>query len=277
MPHDIGHPARVGATRAEALPRKCPVGLANPADTREDVMPQWVRKRIRKLGIYVGDRVPSILMPMCNDCNGKFGRRFENETAPILGPMMDGEHRPLSTADQEIIGRWIIKTALLGALGQAVPGTPERERIRSFCCAMRDHGTPPHQSFVRLGAFDRGVPIDAEGHSNLHQTGYLPTVHVRGANISGHVAWEVAIGEPSELGRFITSCTDNDALALIWPPQLTEVAWPPPTRLTYRDVLTLKLAWTERRWPPSPDGLLPSPIDLPTVGLIKGPHPDDTT
>jgi hypothetical protein len=250
----------------------CPVCLENPADTREDIMPQWARKRLRKLGIYVGDRVPSILMPMCRDCNGKFGQRYENETAPILGPMMDGESRLLSTTDQEIIGRWIIKTGLLVGLSQAAAGSPERERIRRFCCVMRDHGTPPHQSFVRLGAFDRDQPIDAEGHGNLHRTGYLPTVHVRGTNVSGHVAWEAAIGEPSELERFVASCADNDSLARIWPPQLTDVVWPPPVKLTYRDVLTLKLAWNERQWPPSPNGLLPSPLGLTTVGLIKRPH-----
>jgi hypothetical protein len=254
----------------------CPVCLENPADTREDIMPQWGRKRIRTLGVYVGDRVPSILMPMCQDCNSKFGRRYENETAPILGPMMDGESRLLSTADQEIIGRWIIKTGLLVALNQATTGSPERERIRGYCCVMRDHGTPPHQSFVRLGAFDRDRPIDAGGHSNLHRSGYLPTVQVRGTNISGHVAWEAAIGQPSELEPFIAACVDNDSLALIWPPRLRPVAWPPPVKLTYRDVLTLKLAWNERRWPPSSDDLLPSPIGLPTVGLIKGPQPDES-
>lgn len=237
-------------------------------------MPQWVRKRIRKLGVYVGDQVPSILMPMCKDCNSKFGQRFENETAPILGPMMDGEARLLCTADQEIVGRWIIKTGLLVALTQAASGSPEHERTRRFCCMMRDRGTPPHQSFVRLGAFDREAPIDAAGHANLHRTGYLPTVHVRGTNVSGHVVWEAAVGEPSQLQPFITSCADNDSLALIWPPQLATVAWPAAVKLTYRDVLTLKLAWNERRWPPSPDGLLPSPIDQPTVGLTKGPHPN---
>jgi hypothetical protein len=261
-------------TRDGAKRRMCPVCLENHADTREDVMPKWVRKRIRKLGVYVGDRVPSILMPMCKQCNRKFGHRYENETAPILGPMMDGESRLLMTVDQEIVGRWIVKTTLLGALNQTTAGSPDSERIRRFCCSMRDHGTPPHQSFVRLGAFDREQPIDAQGHGNLHRPGYLPTVHVRGANVSGHVAWQVAIGEPSELERFIASCTDNDSLKLIWPPQLTPVAWPPPVKLTYRDVLTLKLAWNERQWPPSSDGLLPSPIGLPTVGLIKGPHPD---
>ncbi len=240
-------------------------------------MPQWVRKRIRKLGVYVGNQVPSVRMPLCKDCNGTFGRKYENETAPILGPMMDGESRFLAPSDQEVVGRWIVKTVLLSALDPrlAVPG-PEREEIRRLCCDMRDHGTPPHQSFVRIAGFDRDQPIDADGHDDLHRTGYLPTLLTRATQISGHVAWEAGVGAPRELERFVAFSSDNDLLVRIWPPQLVVVQWPPPIKLVYRDILKLKLAWNERRWPPSEDGLLPSPIGSPRVGLIVGPGPSAT-
>ena len=79
-------------------------------------MPQWARKRNRKLGDYLGGQVPSVLIPMCKSCNSLLGRRYENEAAPILGPMMDGEARLLSPSDQELIGSWVIKTLLVGAL-----------------------------------------------------------------------------------------------------------------------------------------------------------------
>jgi hypothetical protein len=235
-------------------------------------MPQWVRRRIRKLGVYVGGQVPSVLMPMCRACNEKFGRRYENETAPILGPMMDGVSRLLTPSDQEIVGSWIIKTALLAGLGDVAASAAQREQIRRLCCEMRDHGTPPHQSFVRLAAFDRDQPVDADGHPDLHRT-YLPTLLARGTNLSGYVAWVVAIGAPREMERFVASCPNNDSLVRIWPPQLVSIHWPPPVKLVTRDILTLKLAWNERRWPPSEDGLLPSPIDSPKVGLIVAPHP----
>jgi hypothetical protein len=256
---------------AKPGPRKCPLCLANPADTREDVLPQWARKRIRKLGVYKGNQVPSLLLPLCGDCNGTFGRRYENETAPILGPMTDGESRLLSPSDQEIIGRWIIKTLLLGALdpGVAVPAA-QRRQIRRLCCEMRDHGTPPHQSFVRLAAFDPDQPVDTDGHDALHRNGYLPTLLARATQLMGHLAWEVAVGAPREMERFVASCQDNESLIRIWPPQLVSVSWPPPVKLVYRDILTLRLAWNERRWPPSEDGLLPSPLSSPKVGLIVG-------
>jgi hypothetical protein len=252
----------------------CPLCLTNPANTQEDIVPQWVRKRIRKLGVYIGNQVPSLRMPMCEHCNGKLGRKYENETAPILGPMMDGMDRVLSPSDQEIVGRWIIKTALLASLDPKL-GVPalQRAQIRRLCCEMRDHGTPPHQSFVRIAGFDRDRPIDAEGHDDLHRPGYLPTLLTKATQMSGHVAWEVAVGAPREMERFVASCADNESLVRIWPPQLAAVTWPPPIKLVYRDILRLKLAWNERRWPPSEDGLLASPIGSRSVGLIVDPHP----
>jgi hypothetical protein len=51
--------------------------------------------------------------------------------------------------------------------------------------------------------------------------------------------------------RFVASCADNESLVRIWPPQLAAVTWSPPIKLVYRDILRLKLAWIERRWPPS--------------------------
>jgi len=253
----------------------CPLCHTNPADTREDVLPQWARKRIRKLGVYKGNQVPSILLPLCRDCNAAFGRRYENAAAPILGPMTDGESRELSPSDQELIGRWIVKTLLLGALAPDVPAAPgQREQIRRLCCEMRDRGTPPHQSFVRLAGFDPGQPIDAAGHGDLHRPGYLPTALARATQCMGHVAWEVVVAAPRELERFVASCPDNDALSRIWPPQLSTISWPPSTKLVFRDILTLRLAWNERRWPPSPDGRLPSPIDSPRAGLLVRPPRD---
>ena len=132
--------------------RMCPLCLARPADTRGRYA-QWARKRNRKLGDYLGGQVPSVLSRMCKSCSSLLGCRYENEAARSLGPMMDGEARLLSPSDQELIGSWVIKTLLVGALDPKVPvPAAQREQIRRLCWEMRDHGTPPHQSFVRLAA-----------------------------------------------------------------------------------------------------------------------------
>jgi hypothetical protein len=51
------------------------------------------------------------------------------------------------------------------------------------------------------------------------------------------------------------------------------INWPPPTKLVYRDILTLRLAWTERRWPPPADGRFPSPIGSSRFGLMVARTP----
>jgi hypothetical protein len=158
----------------------------------------WARKRIRKLGVYQANQVPSVLLPLCEGCNRTFGQRYENDGAPILGPMIDGDSRSLSPTDQEIIGRWIVKTALLNALDPSIPApTAQREQIRQLCAQMCDHNAPPHQSFVRLGALDVDRPFDGAGQAGLHRRGYLPTALVRATQSMGHVAWEVAVGTPA--------------------------------------------------------------------------------
>jgi hypothetical protein len=89
----------------------------------------------------------------------------------------------------------------------------------------------------------------------------------------GHVAWEVVVAAPRELERVVASCPDNATLSRIWPPQLSTISWPPSTKLVFRDILTLRLALNERRWPPSPDGRLRSPIDSPRAGpLVRPPR-----
>ena len=232
-------------------------------------MPQWARKRNRKLGDYLGGQVPSVLIPMCKSCNSLLGRRYENEAAPILGPMMDGEARLLSPSDQELIGSWVIKTLLVGALDPKEPvPAAQREQIRRLCCEMRDHGTPPHQSFVRLAAYDHDQPVTAGGHGDLHRCGYLPTCLVRATNLSAHAVWEVAVGTHREMKDFVEGCADNDSLVRIWPPQLVSVQWPPPVKLVLVDVLRLKAAWQERCWPPPADALIPSPFGSRKVGLL---------
>src|ERR1700729_539014 len=108
--------SRVGGGR---ITRICPICGNRNANSSEDVLPKWARRQIRAFGSYPKNQLPSILMPMCEICNRSFGRLYENDAAPILGPMISGESRCLSSADQEIIGCWIIKTTLLFYIAKA--------------------------------------------------------------------------------------------------------------------------------------------------------------
>lgn len=251
----------------------CPVCLLRPADTSEDILPDWARQRIRKLGTFKGGQVPSIRMPMCSTCNGAFNKLYENETAPIMGPMIDGEHRELLPAEQEIVGRWIIKSDLLLALGHAYLTVQEHEVLRRICLDMSVSKRPPHQSFVRLGGFDRMRPVDAPGHPDLHSVGPLPATLSWGATQLGWVSWEIAIGDSRVMEPFVSSCSDNESLVRVWPPQMAAISWPPSQGLVLRDIYTLRAAWQERVWPPPAAARIPVDVGSHKRGIIVAPHP----
>ena len=231
----------------------CPVCGERPADTKEDLVPNWARKRIRKLGTYSGNNVPSLLMPICSNCNRAFGRLYENDAARVLGPMVDGQARSLTLEDQEVVGRWIVKSSLMFYLGRAPAGSPP-DRLslaRALCRTMRKTRTVPHQSFVRIGWTDARHPDGPQVQPLLHEVGHLPETAFHGSSSLGYVAWEVAIGAPELLGSFVMACRDNDALFRVWPPQTAAREWPPAIALTTRDRYRLRLAWQCGTWPPN--------------------------
>jgi hypothetical protein len=193
--------------------------------------------------------------------DGPDSRTDDGRKQPGAVTVRSGANRQLDCQDTPA---WLPRTRCAG------PPCPARtDQTHVLRDARSRH--PPHQSFVRLAAFDRDQPVDALGHGDLHRPGYLPTAIARATQFMGHVAWEVVIAPPTELERFVASCPDSDALTRIWPPQLTTINWPSRTKLVLRDILTLRIAWNERCWPPSPDGRLPSPIDSPRAGLIVAP------
>jgi len=105
---------------------------------REHVWPQWVRKHAKEvMGIdpantqqYEGSQehrgAPplkssrprggsrlSITIPnVCMDCNNGWMHDLEDDTKPILTPMIEGKARGLSVADQRVLFAWAAKTAL---------------------------------------------------------------------------------------------------------------------------------------------------------------------
>jgi hypothetical protein len=132
---------------------------------------------------------------------------------------------------------------------------------------------PPHQSFVRLGGFDRTRPVDAPGHPNLHAVGRLPETLAWGATQIGWVSWETAVGDPRVMEPFVRSCSDNDSLVRIWPPKMATISWPPRQGLVLRDIYTLRAAWQERIWPPPPNTRIPMDVGSHSRGIIVAPHP----
>ena len=137
----------------------CPVCVFRRANTKEDIVPQWARRRFANFGHYPGG-LPSELVPMCSTCNGDFASNFENDAAPLMGPMVAGEpigsgvHALLTPSQQEVIGRWVIKTLLLTYLARSDGPADKLEVTRQILCDMKIRKTPPAQSLVRIGTIN---------------------------------------------------------------------------------------------------------------------------
>jgi hypothetical protein len=228
-----------------------------PANTKEDILPQWARARLAGLGTFPKNQAPSVLTRLCGDCNGTYARLYENAAAPVLAPMMDGTHCRLRSMDQEVISRWVLKTSLLLFLTKAHDApVGDRGLARDVLRHLKVQQAEVASSFVRLGAcnfVDAGnVPNEA-----LHAPGPLPPIAWGGVSTLGCIVWEAAVGDPNDVEPFAQSCPDSDALVRICPSQ-DDVEWPPPRRMIAADIHNLRVAWlSARRWP--------VPLDTPLI------------
>jgi len=228
------------------------------ANTKEDIVPDWARQRIRKLGQYPGDQLPSELMPMCSDCNGTFGRKFEDVTAPVLGPVVEGEDHQFSVPDQYLTARWIVKTMLLFQLARADLTVNQLMLARDILSDMKVKKGVPGSALVRVGSID---PHDAQGlaHEDTHTLGSLPETAVFAVSSLGWLVWEMALGDANHMEPFVRSCVDNELFLRVWPPQVTSLQWPPAAHCMESDLHKMRQAWTAKSWPPPPDQALSGP------------------
>lgn len=230
--------------------RLCPVCSTDPATTTEDIIPRWLRKRLRQIGSFNKDQIPSELLRVCESCNGTFGRTLEDKVAPILGPMIIGERCELTQLDQELIGCWIAKTALLLDLARMERVPAHRSAIRELLIGIKS-GETPKGTFARLGTID---PYDIEGppEYSLHKKGEYPAMVTNSNVFFGNLVIEAAVLRfPDELNAFIEP--DNEWLINVSPARAENVVWPPPSRLTYASTTLLRQAWESHCWPPPTD------------------------
>lgn len=99
--------------------------------TREDAWPEWLldlftlehgrtgtewrfsKERYYEERILVPHRPPRLRRKIvCKPCNEGWMSGLEQAAKPILAPMIVGETRELSMADQKIIGAWAVKTGI---------------------------------------------------------------------------------------------------------------------------------------------------------------------
>ena len=94
----------------------------NPVDSREDLFPRWILKRVKTrepLRRQIGDAAPEItedqevrLPCVCQKCNNTWMSRMEKTVQKFLGPMIDDFALPLDRQYQQNLTEWAVKCAM---------------------------------------------------------------------------------------------------------------------------------------------------------------------
>ena len=92
---------------------------------------------------------------VCHDCNTGWMSRMEGRTKPLLMPMILGEERSLTQAEQYEIGRWAVKTAMVleKTIQHSLPFPFEQTHLMNG-----DLGIPPSHLRVFASSVEGEIP-----------------------------------------------------------------------------------------------------------------------
>ena len=93
----------------------------NPSGSREHVWPKWLleRKDLGPFRLKIGNGQEKVIdvelqvKTVCGKCNNGWMSDLEAEAKPILEQMFDDKPISLDQKQQEIIARWLMKTAMV--------------------------------------------------------------------------------------------------------------------------------------------------------------------
>jgi hypothetical protein len=162
----------------------------------------------------------------CANCNGGWMGRLEERAEPVVGPLILGEARSLSAADQETLVFWATKTSLAFlSVEHETTKWARAEEYRALFCTQ----APLPNSQVWVGASGQGLAIWYRPHRHPHPllVGETGEVHGFGVTLAvGYAVFYVLVGYS---GRVDMRLRDEPATMLreIWPTKPRGVQWPP--------------------------------------------------
>lgn len=211
--------------------------------TNEHVFPRWLnrylpsdRRQQLEQARYGEDGFdferPSIgldfrVRKVCTACNSGWMARLEDESIPILDPLIRGlELQIVTRRQQRAIAVWATKTAMMCDLTQAQPLLRVDQRRR-----MRTHRAIPGSTRVWLGAcrelnpivINQTVRIDMtnlDSPSTPFPDGFYAPIKI------GHLCLYVYFAQTDVVVRHLPIY--HLGLARIWPRRGGDIAWPPP-------------------------------------------------
>ena len=219
----------------------------NQADTDEHVIAKWVsrtlnpdqeRGRLIDKGSDFARRLVKVddTVPVCAECNEGWLSVLENDTRPILQPMILGADPQLEPPEQQLLATWAYKTALLLDLSSDAPTVPAW-----LFHALRQRREPFGGAIVEIGAYldrtwavwARPVPLRIGRAATEPPNGVVVTLVV------GRAVFQVIVAH----GHLSISDTRvyRGGLSRIWPTPGVDLEWP-PNGLAFGDGLLELLA-----------------------------------
>jgi hypothetical protein len=219
------------------------------ADTLEDAWPRWITNQFKSAhssemqaerhGVRL--RPWRTLQPgltircVCRACNNGWMSQLETRSQHLLQPLLTGERCELGQADQAILARWALKTAMVL---EALDGVPQRAYTGVQREQLRTDGAIPWRTTAWLAASaDSSWFMSCKNRHLGAGTGK----DIAGASITmafAHLVLQVlTIRVPRQVGPATHVTTDvrrgpwDQATIRIWPSQTTEINWPPPLGL----------------------------------------------
>ena len=199
--------------------------------------------------------------PVCQTCQRRLNQMFEIPASSLMLDLLEHVELALTPRQQIVIAAWLIKTDIIFALYREPPFAllPEAcEFLRAQLLRMMETGDPPANATARIAAVKEGhVPVEMmrrflpAGWPNPKISIVSSVSHV------GTLVSETIIGGALSLVPYIQATQDDDRFVYVWPPQVSDVCWPPPERLSFYDVVELREEWNEH-----PDNFIAGFFDL---------------
>jgi hypothetical protein len=218
--------------------------------TDEHVWPKWISRQLQDDGGFLMPspygprrmRSLEITAPVCETCNNRWLSVLENDVRLVLGPLVRGEERTLSTGEQQLLATWAVKTALMLDLSGGVPLVPT-----GFYVDFRQRRQPLRGQAVWLGAY-RGSHWAMWAQQRGLRVG-ISADELPNAFVTTFTAFRIVF---QVFGHFTTGGATIDdgrqsaaALERIWPPRGRPIDWP-PRGLAFSDGSLIELAQSIR-------------------------------
>jgi hypothetical protein len=172
---------------------------------------------------------------------------FEIPASSLMLELLDQTEMTLTAKQQMTIAAWLIKTDIIFALYREPPfalGLHCSELLRHKLLRMMDDGMPPPNTTARIAPIREG-DVRTEKPKRFLPEGWPNLAISIVSSVSPLVTLvsETIIGGDLSVVPYVAATQNDDRFIYVWPPQIGDVRWPPPGRLSFYDVVDLRGEW----------------------------------